>query len=95
MCSNLLISSSQVTLEGSNRCTGISFLLSLCSVVLTEEIRDYTKLLYHTTCHKYTTFPVTEQPTMIGFSLLQEKLRFPLTTSLKMDLLKALQSHRN
>lgn len=95
MCSNQLINSSQVTLEVSNRCTDIYFFLPVCSVMLAGEIRDYTEHLYHTTCHKYTTFPVTEQATIIGFSLLQEKLHFPLTTSLKTDLLKTLQSHRN
>lgn len=95
MCSNQLINSSQVTLKGSSRCVGISVFLPLCSVMLAGEIRDYTEHLYHTTCHKYTVFPVNEQATIIGYSLLQEKLHFPLTTSLKMDLLKGFQSHRS
>lgn len=90
MCSNQLINARQVALKGSNRCTGISFFLPLCLDMLAEEIRVYTKQLYYSTCYKHITFPVTEQVTIIGFSLLQEKLHFPLTTSLKMDLLKAL-----
>lgn len=87
MCRNQLINSSQVTLKGSNRCMDISFFLPLCSVMLAGEIRDYTEHLYHTTCQKYTMFTVTEQATIKGFSLLQKKLHFPLTTSLKIDLL--------
>lgn len=76
MCSDQLINSSWVTLEGSNRFIRIYFLLPLCSVILAGEVRR----LYLTTCHKYTMLPVTEQATIRGLSLLQKKLLFPLPT---------------